>query len=303
MTLVKYFEIMKDVVEANISSLMRQTGRPRQEICEDIRGYLQSNSKEWTSGRTPVIHYQNPLCRIAYLFGIVPANANLVEEVFDNDRELEEYFDAVLDETGDISICAFGGGPGTELLGLAKWIEKKEFDDSVSLDFLLIDKVYEWVDSWNALRNQINIRFRNRYGKGRYGWPVITSGNFSPIDINNTSNFGNLGAVFDQDIFIMCYLISDIFANFNNLRAFASMMAEQAPEGSKYLFIDRRGPVWEDEVKLIASEAGLTLSKFNYTKTNMSGDEQIADLGSLNDDINWSPRVQWDAFWVVGTKN
>jgi len=40
------------------------------------------------------------------------------------------------------------GGPGTELLSLSKYIEKRKFHGPTALNFLLVDRINEWADTW-----------------------------------------------------------------------------------------------------------------------------------------------------------
>ena len=116
MTHIKYFEIVRDIIESNMRAF--QGTFTRNELCAQLRNYSSQMSENWMSGQQPNIPYHDPLCRMAYLYSSVPVNANLVEHVFERDSELEEYLDETQQRNGRVSICAFGAGPGTELLGL-----------------------------------------------------------------------------------------------------------------------------------------------------------------------------------------
>ena len=215
MASIKYFDIMRDVINTSIKSIADMRGISLEEAYSEVVSYLIKNSGEWNSGRQPNINYKDPLCRIAYLYGIVPANANLLEFVFEWDHELEAYMDKIQTENGEVGICAFGGGPGTELLGLAKRIETRvrigRNKDQTSLNFLLLDQVNEWMDSWYSIQREINSRFKRSFGPRKNNWPLITSGNSCSVDVTHTEHFGNWGAVFDKDIYIFLYIIEYYF--------------------------------------------------------------------------------------------
>lgn len=305
MPLIKYFEIMKEVIRENMQSITQQRNLSGQETYEVVVKYLHDNSNQWTSGRQPVICYDDPLCRIAYLYGIVSANANLAESIFNEDREVSQYFDDLVNSKGCIKICAFGGGPGTEMIGIIKSVELKRYlahKFPIFLDFLILDRVKEWIDSWFAIKREIERRFENNIGTDRNKWPVIFSGNFCSVDITNMSNFGNLGNLYNHDFYILSYVLSEIFDESEEFITFLGNMVNYSPRGSKFIFIDRRGPRWEDRVRLISEQVGLELSELRHSKSNMSSDEQVTDLGELVDDVGRRPRLTWDAFWVVGTK-
>lgn len=158
------------------------------------------------------------------------------------------------------------------------------------------------MDSWQALRKGIDARLRTRYGKNRNDWPLTASGNSLAIDISDTSRFGNLGSIFNRDIYIMSYLISDIFQQFSTLRAFTNSVCQYASAGSQFVFIDRNGERWEDVVKSLAADSHINLGEFHRGIVVMRGDERVADLGQIFKDVNRTPRLRSDAFWVVGTK-
>jgi hypothetical protein len=291
------------MVESQIAVTMEKTGKSRDVVCKDVLKHYQRMSGQWTCGRKPQIAYHDPICRTAYLYGIVPAFANLVEYVFRRDTELATHFLKVHRGKGKVSICAFGGGPGTELLGVAKWVEKNtKPGEQVSIEYLLLDKVNEWLESWRAIKNAIESRFRKNISRFRKDWPLVLSGDFSKIDITDTSGFGNLGSLFEQDIFVLSYVVSEVFSEVEELTEFSTEVANNAPIGSKFVFIDRAGDTWKNDVTRLAKNAGLRLSAFRETKTNMDTDEESSHLGSLIHDIGWNPKLTWNAFWVVGTK-
>lgn len=299
---INYFQIVRRVIEANIDRLATQRCQPKTDILDTVRTHLVNNSQQWRSNRIPSIAYADPLCRIAYLYGIVPVNANLLEHAFTQEHELAETLGHIQADSGQIKVCAVGGGPGTELLGMAKWLERTHPNGRFNLEFLLVDRVNEWAESWLALKRQVNDRLRRRY-RGQQPPFLTVSGNFLAMDAQDVAAIPNYGNIFDQDLFIFSYLISDIFAGLGGLRQFTSAMASQAPTGSKFLFVDRKGPRWEDEVTNLAGAAGVRLGEFQRTTSHMSGDEEASDLGAITRGLaDHMPRLTWDAFWVVGTK-
>lgn len=302
MCITKYFEIVRDVIAVNIDAIANDRGISRDDAYAEVINHLQNNAGEWRARRKPNIPYDDPLCRIAYLYGIVPANANLIELIFERDPELSDYFDQIHEDNDKVCICAFGGGPGTELLGLTKWIEKRELDYQIELEFLLVDQVNEWIDSWRAINRQIDERFKQEIGRVKNDWPLRISGIFNRVDMTDTASFGNLGTVFNQDIFILSYVVSEVFDDTDQLADFTTAIVRHAPQGAKFLFIDRNEPRWRKAVANLAADAGITLSTVNYTQTNMSADENRTDLGEIYEDVGRDPRVTWNAFWVVGTK-
>ena len=301
---IKCFELAVEVISATIANIAKARDRKRADIVAEVVQHIKNNSGQWTSGQIPQIPYDNPLCRIAYMYGVLPANANLFEYILTNDPDLGDHVWSVNKKHGQVSICAFGGGPGTEMLGLAKWAEATAKGRQLVVDFLALDRENAWLDSWSGLRRRLNARLEAEYGPVRGKWPVLLSGVLSGMDFTRSGCYGDLGSVFGQDIYVMSYVISEVFTNFQDLRVFTSSMAACAPRGSRFVFIDRGAEAsrWKDEVKTMAKQAGLSLGDFHPANRNMTNDEQIADLGQIYADVGRKPRVTWNAFWVVGTK-
>ena len=183
-------------------------------------------------------------------------------------------------------------------------IERRKLGETVYLEYLLLDRVNEWLDSWKGIKAQIESRFSKHLGKQRQDWPVSVSGFFSAVDIKNMASVANLGTIFDQDIFVLSYLVSEIFINFENFRSFTREIADRAPRGARFLFLDRKGNRWKNEIRELARGAGIKLSAFKDTQDHMDiTTEEASDLGSLRKEIGKGPKLTWNAFWVVGTKS
>jgi hypothetical protein len=309
MPCINYFRIIGEVIAASIDSIAQSRHISYESAHKEVLKYLVSNSAQWNSGRQPIIKYEDPLCRIAYLYGIVSVNANLIEYILRKDQELSEFIDQTHADKGQINICAFGGGPGTELLGMAKWLEKRELGHPVVLDFLILDQIKEWLESWQSIQRKMEFRFKNYYGIDRNNWPINVSKGFCPFDITSTENFGNLGDVFGQDLYILSYVVSEIFDFAPDLRRTVAKMVEKAPPGSKFLFVERREQRWVKEIELLSEDAGISISAMKKTTTNMDTDEEKRDLGQIYFDVqrilgrSYEPRITWKAFWTVGTKD
>lgn len=307
MNCIKYFKIIGDVIEPIVEHIVVSQGISRKEACSNIQKYLQIIRSEYYKKSQPNIPYSDPLCRIAYLYWTVPINASLVEFVFQRDPDLEEYLDEIQSKNNKITLCAFGGGPGTELLGLAKRIEKRKWEGSLNqqlwLNYRILDKINEWQDSWTAISHQIESTLEKPFGSNRNNWPFILQGNHSMIDITNLENFGKWGNLFGQDIHILSYIVSEVFDDAEDLQKFIIKMAEYAPEGSKFVFIERAEDRWKNKIKETADLAGLSLSGFIRKQNGrIDSEEEKTDLGRIYSELQWDPRLTYEAFWVVGTK-
>ena len=302
---IKYFEILGEVIQGDIDHMTSRTGKQRPDMYQEIVTHLINMESEWFSELQPNIPYGDSMCRIAYLYAHAPINSNLIGYIILSDAEFRNYLIAINQEKGIVDICAFGGGPGSELLGISKSISGLGLPTPLHLRFLLTDIVSDWFYSWNAIEQSVEKRQRTDYGIDRSKWPLITQGSVHPVDVRNISHFNKTRGVFIRDAYILNYLISEIVDDFARFLKFMLEVNTIAPVGAKYLFIDRNRPEEKDKVIKVAYALGLSLSEIHETNVIMDLDEQRSDLGQLYLDLHASgrdPRTKWNAFWVVGTK-
>ena len=123
-----YFRAVKAILDEAIPGFCNQRrvngGEVRTELVEHLRCF----SAEYRTGRKPQNPYDDPLCRLAYFYCYLAANATLCEIAIKRSDDLSELIPRRLEEKGELKVWAFGGGPGMELLALAKFLisEKEE---------------------------------------------------------------------------------------------------------------------------------------------------------------------------------
>jgi hypothetical protein len=161
---MKYFETIKAALDASFTGICRHRNLKRQEAYEVINQHLATMSKEWFSGETPNIVYEDPLCRFAYLYCHTAANANLCEVAIRSSTDLDNFIDTKMSNEEELRVCAFGGGPGTELLALSKHLLREPRGGHARITFTLLDRVGEWSETWTALEAQINAELKSRFG-------------------------------------------------------------------------------------------------------------------------------------------
>jgi hypothetical protein len=300
------FDVVGKVINPAILKMISETGLPRSAIVSQVSQHLETISKEYFKNRRPDIPFDDLLCRMAYLYGTMPINAHVVEVVFDTDSDLQKWFSGqVRNRKGAIKVCTLGGGPGTEILGLAKWIERQHSKTPIALSALVTDKFGAWSEDWLALRDQINRQLNSHYRTTGGVSPLTISGGFQQLDVESSATVGDWQSLCSQDIYMVSYLVSSIFNRFDNLFDFMAELVKRVPNDSKFLFIDRASnhDKWKSPIRRLA-KCGLRLSEFHPTVSHTPYDagEDTSDLGVIFTEIQKSPRLRWDAFWVVGTK-
>lgn len=305
-------DVIGKVINPAFDRIVGQGGQSRSQFVAQVAEYRRMIRDEYYSNRKPNLPFQEPLCRIAYLLSQVPAIAHLVEVVFDRDNGLKDWFISTCKNQNGISICTLGGGPGTEILGLTKWVERQQLPTNVLLNTLITDKVVQWGEDWVNLRNQIHCQLADRYGQNMESWPVRVEGKFSPVDLEAVPDPESLNLIGGHNLYIVSYVIAHIFSQFENFYEFMGRLISSAPSGSRFLFIDRAPNVemFKFPIRQLENRGPIRLSEFvtAVTESPLDPEEQLSGLGRLYTEVcersetSLHPRLRWNAFWVVGTK-
>lgn len=292
------FRMVKDVLIESLKYWNETRGLSSKLIKNKMVNYLDHMTTEWKSGDRPAINYEKPLCRLAYVYRHVAANANLFETVLGTSAKLRNLVEDKLAE-GDFRVAAFGGGPGTELLGLAKYISKVVKDgQACHVQFTATDRIQEWSDNWARMAN--HIRNDEDFKRGRNG--VVFDTTFLSLDLVNPQPFNRYEYLLRQDLYIFNYVLSETIDDIDSIQEAINILAASADTGARFVVVDRS----QKEVRSLARKAlvgaGLSVGKDALVQRNMDSDEQCSVLSSCNKWLGTSPRIVWDSFWVVGTK-
>ncbi|MDD5369876.1 MAG: hypothetical protein PHQ40_12385 [Anaerolineaceae bacterium] len=306
MPAIYFFEILSAVIESGVQSLMIQERLTKDQVYERIWNEIRNNRREWFSGRVPNLNYCLPECRLAYLYVIAASNANIFKRVIEIDDDLRNHIIALAQNNAQIRLCAFGAGPGTELLAISKFFDQLRIGQTVSIDFQLLDKVQEWMSSWFGIRDQILARFRINHGINPINWPIHPNGNFVSCDVTELGRLANLGNVWNQEIYILNFILSEVFDDNPGLRGFMATVSQSAPHGARFVFIERRGYIWEKQISSIAQGAGLQLSKFTeLSSQSLDPDEDPRCLGEIYRALSANgenPKQGWNVVYSIGIK-
>ncbi len=242
---MNYFKLIKAALDASFGPICRHMNIPVEQAPQAVNNHLREMNKEWFQYDPANIDYGDPLCRFAYLFAHTASNANLCEiairESPDVCRLIEERA-----ADGELKVCAFGGGPGTELLALAKHLWKtRPNGPHVQVTFHLLDRVNEWLESWQALDAEIKTILKGKYGPFPKH-PFSTCGYFVTNDMTKPHQYVNLPVLFSQDLFFFNYAVSEITGGNANYLAtntqfldLVTSAVRACKPGSKFIITDR----------------------------------------------------------------
>ena len=307
---LKYFEIIKMALDATFTGVCRHKGVNEKDAFALIHETLSAMSDEWYSGDSPAIDYCDPVVRFAYLYGHAAVNANICAHAIQESPDVCSLITEKLDGADRLRVCAFGGGPGTELMALSKHLLKTRADGPLAaLDFTLIESVAEWSESLTVIETQIAAVLKRKYGSIKQH-PFTISKSFVPFDMTRIEAYANLVHVFEHDLYILNYVLSELLQHHEDFRSLMKKMADAAEPGSKFLIVDRFQFDLISQARQILGDSGLTVSTVWQSSGEVDFDEDPFCLIPYRDRIERKPRRRWGdrsqgrpgVFWLVGTK-
>jgi hypothetical protein len=68
---------------------------------------------------------------------------------------------------------------------------------------------------------------------------MLPSGSFLACDVTEVEKLSYIGNVWDQDVYVLNFLLSEIFLDSPRLRAFMTEVVKFAKPGARFVFIER----------------------------------------------------------------
>ena len=159
-------------------------------------------------------------------------NATLFEQTIRQSSQLSTLIQTHTNQS--LSICAVGGGPGTELLSLAKYVLTEGLTLG-AVSFTVLDSVPQWGESWNHLADAIQ-------GQKQQGLSVIPNINrgFFPMDVTQPTSYQTYAWLFhDVNLFIYNYLLSENQVRLADFGNALNEMVARSRNGTFFVFVDR----------------------------------------------------------------
>lgn len=214
---ISCFQIIKAVLDELYEKLpVPCDGRTKDEIIQRKMEELRKDYKCLPTGKMP--NYADQYVRFAYLYCYVSAHANIGYKLIA--ENLGDIFDA-----GMVKVSCLGGGPGSDLLAIVKFMVEK--NRSAKLECGIYDKEDRWCESWKSICHNIKIPEK-----------MSISASFRLLDITTLSSWAKYSSLWDADLYIMSYFVSEVFSIEKHPETFFKNLFEKAKKGSYFLLID-----------------------------------------------------------------
>jgi hypothetical protein len=252
------FQVVKTVLDELYARIDLPTDEQKDQLIKQRLKYLGQIYNNLPEGLQ--VDHSDIATRFAYIQRYVTCHANLVYQAIEGTPELGNLFDA-----SKVHMTCLGGGPGSELVGVLKFLLVN--DKNPRLHCTLYDKEKRWGECWSDLADKV-------------GSTINIQTHCESMDVLDSDDWGSNVKYLQSDLFTMIYFLSEIEAKRAEAEPFFHNLFDKAKPGAFFLFIDNKHTKyygWFDE--LIEGHSFEVIK--SYTENMRIDDlkEQKVDLG------------------------
>jgi hypothetical protein len=152
------------------------------------------------------------------------------------------------------------GGPGTELLGLAKYYLRRAGDEGheqTDFEIDVIDEGVAWTENVSWIKNEIYRVYAQEFGERGGAWPARFNTSAYTLKFSDLDAFGNLTSIFKRDVFVLNF-VSEVY-NLGEVSHLLQKMVSGCPDDAHFLFVDRSDTKTTAEVNELVTNLKLAL--------------------------------------------
>jgi Putative SAM-dependent methyltransferase len=276
---MKVFPLIKTVLDEIYVRIAGEQEEKDPKISEQIQA-LKATYARLAEGAAN--NYADDVTRFAYIYKYVTSHANVVYQLVPRCRELVRLFDRE-----QVSITCIGGGPGSDFLGLLKYLIRNGKTPRVKCT--LFDKEQAWAECWadvdEKLRSELQI-----------------STFFVQFDVTKPETWDKYQKFLASDLFTMVYFMSEVYGLRREAEAFFAYLFEKAKPDALLLFVDNRSAVfyeWFDSLVRKYNWKVLCEDRLELKMEDVT--EERTDLGEYHDKFGY-PKLKADIAFRICQK-
>jgi len=237
------FELLKTVLDDAYLEIKGSEEEKDERISAEL-SRLSSQYRDLT--KQSIIDYSDPVTRFAYAYSYVTSHANLVCDRIRNSTHLKTLF-----ERDTIQVSCIGGGPGSDLLGILKYLHKRT--SKLQLTCNVFDRETAWGETWAGLFQKVDS-----------GVKVLPS--FNVFNVIDPTSWQKFRRYLNSDLFTMVYFMSEVYGLKTQANDYFSHLLAEARQGATFIYIDNRHSEFTNWFDTLAKKHGLdTLDKSEGT--------------------------------------
>ena len=254
---MQVFELVKSVLDENYAKIAGVPTERDDRICQRITELQEAYSALASENE---ITYNEPSIRFAYIYKYVTSHVNIVYQKICSNMTLRSLF-----QLPQVTVSCIGGGPGSDLVGILKFVSGKD-DAKPKLRCFILDGENSWADAWSDVDEKLDSNFN-------------ISTYFIPMDVTDNSAWSQQSKYLNADLFTMIYFASEIFSKREQAKPFFEHLFANMKPGGLLLYIDNNARCFTEWFDALVKAAGLEVLEAEEENVKMTIDEEKTELG------------------------
>lgn len=233
------------------------------------------------TGRKPV-DYKDPATRFAYVFKYVAAHGDYLVQGL---KLLRTELSGNIFNGGNARVSCVGGGPGSDIIGVLKYLDEHEKLESVNkITCYLLDKEQAWADTWTELDASLKMKLQ-------------LNANFQALDVADPASWKYQRKFLQADLFTLSYFVSEVYSldadGTGKITTFWQELFGSAKPGAMFIYTDNGSDAFNDYFYQQSKAAKLrrVLCRDNVRMTP-SYLEQKSELAEYSKKFSHNPKIQ-----------
>lgn len=277
---MRCFELLGKVLPDAYRAIDAHSDAIRDEMILAQIKYLYDSYDQLNSG--PILDYSKAATRFAYLYEYAGIRADFVSQIASRNRVLRDLLSGQ-----QVRIACIGGGPGTELIGLAKYATCQR--QCANISACIFDKESNWCQSWAIVSRHLVPFLHARHNIGA---------TWATFDAMNSSTWPQSSQLRDYDLFVMSYFVAELRARQSGATPFMHHVLGNAKPNALFVFLNNDYPVDCHWFGNLANSYGWIdiNAPADAVQLTLSANEQVKDLDPFFTKY-WVNRVEVEGRW------
>lgn len=274
------FQLVKTVLDELYSRIPAENGVEKDGLIRQKLTELAGSYANLARGNS--VNHADIASRFAYIYRYVTSHANIVFQIISDSDELGILFDQ-----SKVNITCIGGGPGSEFLGVLKYVLKT--GKKPSLRCTLYDKETAWGECWNDVGEELEAELR-----------IHTF--CQAVDVTEAKTWQDMSKYLSSDLFTMVYFLSEIDSVREKAEPFFLNLFEKSKPSALFLYVDNNNAGfygWFDE--MVSRFPIDVLSSRQLRMPILDNSEEKTDLGEYWEKFD-HPKLRGDIAFRVCRK-
>lgn len=273
------FELVKIVLDELYTQGKRQHKEKIDQVIQEKIRYLSDSYAQLNNEEREAVNYKDPATRFAYVYKYVAAHGDYLVQVMEH---LRSGIDANIFQGETARISCVGGGPGSDIIAVLKYLDEYKDEPVKKIICYLLDKEQAWSDTWTELGESFDM-------------DVQLNTNFQSLDVTNPDSWQFQQRFLQADLFTMSYFVSEVhsFDQGGEVSKFWSTLFQGAKPGALFVYDDNGHTDFNNyfDAQWRAADLRCLITRDNSSLTPRYS-EQAANLGDYLGKFGQQPKLR-----------